>query len=82
MFQLNKPFLILNNIKLSLIIHLAIVVGLAQEEYTVSEDGSLRVCAALNQTTSRRVVVRVATVESATPNSDLSRAQGTFKLPV
>ena len=44
----------------------------------MSEDGSLRVCAALNQTTSRKVIVRLATVESATPNSDSNQAKGTL----
>ena len=43
----------------------------------MSENDSVTVCAALNQTTSRRVVVRVATVESTTQNFDLSQAQGT-----
>ena len=55
--------------------HSDIVVGLVQEEYTVSENDSVTVCAALNQTTSRRVVVRIATVESAT--QDLNPTQGT-----
>ena len=54
-----------------------IVVGLVQEEYTVSENDSVTVCAALNQTTSRRVVVRIATVESAPQTADLNQAKGT-----
>ena len=43
----------------------------------MSENDSVTVCAALNQTTSRRVVVRVATVESAPQAADLSQAEGT-----
>ena len=43
----------------------------------MSENDSVTVCAALNQTTSRRVVIRVATVESASNTSVSKQAQGT-----
>ena len=43
----------------------------------MSENDSVNVCAVLNQTTSRRVVVRVATVESASQTNVSNQAKGT-----
>ena len=54
-----------------------LTVSLTQDNYTVGEgDGSVTVCAVLNQTITRMVVVRLATVEAAVPNSGLNQAKG------
>ena len=39
-------------------------------------DGSITVCAVVNQTLTRVVVVRLATVEAAVPNAGLNQAKG------